>query len=215
VGSDGTTSEISNSPLALPEWTSGEMALHPNQQFLYLEQGFQDSCEIWLANADPATGHISAPNFANLKCPLDITIAPSGKFLILIQAPGIHVFAIGAAGDLTPVPGSPISVGNTMSADMDPDGKFVYVTAPGENKLWGFSMDATTGALTPLPGMPATLGKFGTNLDVSRRFVYVPNSNDNTLSVFRIDPATGTLTPVPGSPFPVGKAPSDVRAIDF
>lgn len=44
-----------------------------------------------------------------------------------------------------------------MSATIDPSGHFVYVLNPdypGEAQISGYSIEASTGALTPVPGSP-------------------------------------------------------------
>ncbi len=214
VNSSGGTAQISGSPFPLGDIADGPMALSPNERFLYMENGFQDGCELLLAHVDPATGLVSGTETASQNCPNEITVAPSGKFVIVVG--GLHVYAVGATGQLTEIPGSPfLPNGNAVHVDMDPDGKFVYVIDSGEQKVLGFSMNPTTGALTPVPGSGGSLGSVSVNLDVSRHFVYVTNPNDNTLSVFRFDSATGELTEVPGSPYKVGQAPHGVAAVEF
>jgi 6-phosphogluconolactonase (cycloisomerase 2 family) len=37
---------------------------------------------------------------------------------------------------------------------VDPSGKYLYAADPGGNSITGFSIDATTGALTMLNGSP-------------------------------------------------------------
>lgn len=92
-------------------------------------------------------------------------------------------------------------------------GGFLYVANVGSNTISGYSMDATTGALTPMAGSPFNAGSLPERIavDPSGKFMYVTNDNPNdqfglpgTVSGFVIDSATGALTPVQGSPFPAG-----------
>jgi len=97
-------------------------------------------------------------------------------------------------------------VGNTpTSMAVHPTGKFLYVASEGDN-LSAFTINPTTGALTPIAGSPFDVGPvpFGVAVDQSGRFLYVSNRNAGTVSGFRIDDATGALTAVPGSPFAAG-----------
>jgi hypothetical protein len=91
-----------------------------------------------------------------------------------------------------------------------PSGRFAFVTNYLSNgSVSGFSIDATTGALTPIPGSPFRAGDHPYRLTVapSGRFLYAVNLNSNNVSAFTINATTGALTPVPGSPFAVGTSP--------
>jgi 6-phosphogluconolactonase (cycloisomerase 2 family) len=72
-----------------------------------------------------------------------------------------------------------------------------------------FSVDASTGALTEVPGSPFDAGLTPDQLvvDPTGRFVYVVNSQSQDITALSVDPATGALTPLPGSPFPMGATP--------
>src|SRR5690606_16126018 len=78
--------------------------------------------------------------------------------------------------------------------------------------IYGFSVDETTGALTPLSGFPVVPGSGGIGSIVSERMVadpanyrlYVLNDGSDSFSAYNIDPATGTLSPMPFSPISLG-----------
>ncbi len=75
--------------------------------------------------------------------------------------------------------------------------------AGGSGGLNGYSVDATTGVLTPLAGDPAATGlscpEFLTT-DPAQKFLFVPDEGDDLLHVYTIASA-GTLTEVAGSPY--------------
>lgn len=75
-------------------------------------------------------------------------------------------------------------------------------------------IDASTGALSPVPGSPFATDTLSVEVavDPSGKFVYVANGDPpaNNISAFAIDPSTGALTPVPGSPFAVGPNPQSI-----
>jgi 6-phosphogluconolactonase len=72
----------------------------------------------------------------------------------------------------------------------------MYVALQGDDKLLRFTMDSTTGKLTPqeevaVPGGPAPLA-----VDPQRRFLYVARRGACIMSSFCIAPGTGNLTPI-------------------
>lgn len=84
--------------------------------------------------------------------------SPSGKF-VLVGNTGdnsLSAYSIDSTGSLTPVTGTPISLGanaQPSSIVVDPSGKFVYVSL-ATKQIAGFTLDQTTGALTPISGSP-------------------------------------------------------------
>jgi len=95
---------------------------------------------------------------------------------------------------------------------VDPSGRFAYVANANSNTISGYTIDASSGALTPLPGSPFAAGTFlaSVAVDPSGRFAYVANNGSNTISGYTIDASTGVLTPLPGSPFAAGSGPTAV-----
>jgi 6-phosphogluconolactonase len=99
--------------------------------------------------------------------------------------------------------------------------EFAYVANIGSKNngsnrnVSGYTIDSTTGALTPITGSPFAAG---TNpgsvaVDPSGKFAYVANEGGNNVSGYTIDPVTGALTPITGSPFAAGTIPDSV-AVD-
>jgi DNA-binding beta-propeller fold protein YncE len=99
----------------------------------------------------------------------DIAMHPSGKFLYVNTQDHVFGFAINSQGALTPVPGSPFPgkfAGNRgVGFRLDATGNFLYEalfdpTSPtiATSGIVGFRIDQTTGALTPLPGSPFSIG---------------------------------------------------------
>ncbi len=143
----------------------------------------------------------------------------------------ISVYRINAAtGALAPVPGSPFPAGmRPHSIAVTPSGRFVYVTnegpvpdylAPGPilslGSISAYSVNATTGALTPFLGSPYPAEGELSKIVVtpSGEFVYIATvrrvkradvvTGDSGISAYAIDATAGTLTPVSGSPFWMG-----------
>jgi 6-phosphogluconolactonase (cycloisomerase 2 family) len=84
---------------------------------------------------------------------------------LYVAAAGSGVFGFTTnAFPATPIPGSPFAAGQGPNAvRIDPSGQFLYVV--NENVLSdigsvsGYSINATTGQLTPIPGSPYTTGE--------------------------------------------------------
>jgi hypothetical protein len=159
-------------------------------------------------------------------------VHPSGKYLYAAASGILEAFAIEAAtGALTPVPGSPFFYPppleneqiSASSVAVEPSGKFVYAAAtqpelsfngavyqPAAGLVFGYTIDAATGALTLIPELRGTGGTTAGSMAVDPKggFVYVTESGDGIsasgdgIAAFSINADTGQSTSVPGSPFP-------------
>ena len=121
----------------------------------------------------------------------------------------VSAYTINATtGALTPIAGSPFAAGSDPTfVAVSPNGRFAYVTIisdAGIGSVSAYTIDKTTGALTPVPGSPfATAGLAPTAVAVSPNgeFAFVANDFSGDISAYTINATTGALTPVPGSPF--------------
>src|SRR5262249_50139073 len=88
------------------------------------------------------------------------------------------------------------SGGGFASVAVDPSNRFVYAThASG---VWGYRINAATGALTSMSASAFTDGGASPGaiaIDPLGRFAFVANSGGTTVSPYKIDAATGVLTP--------------------
>src|SRR5712692_5008509 len=89
--------------------------------------------------------------------------------------------------------------------------KFAYVANAGSNNVSAYTIDSTTGVLSPVPGSPFAAGSepLSVAVDPSGKFAYVVNGNviPGSVSAYTIDSATGALSPITGSPFAAGGEP--------
>lgn len=94
-------------------------------------------------------------------------------------------------------------------------GGFVYGlvnVGGGSNQLYGFSVNASTGALTLLPGFPIAVGTGVAivrpveqlHYDSVNSRLYVLADGSDTLSAFSVDRTSGALTALPFSPIALG-----------
>ena len=109
-----------------------------------------------------------------------------------------------SSGALSPLVGSPYPLPACKFIAADQTGAYLYATTGTE--LFGYRIDATTGALTPLSGFPIAVGTDARSMsiDPANQFLYVANGSAGTVTSFALNSATGDLAPMPGSPFAVG-----------
>ena len=89
---------------------------------------------------------------------------------------------------------------------------YVLNDSTGGNQIYAFSVNETTGVLTPLSGFPLTTGGNGAGLSTSEQLaidlvnqrLYAINDGSDTVSAYSINPTTGTLAPLPFSPIALG-----------
>jgi 6-phosphogluconolactonase (cycloisomerase 2 family) len=168
-----------------------------------------------------------------------LAVDPTGKFLYAacnaICLGTISAYAIGSDGSLTEVAGSPYYSDPNVTLQtggyaapfeiaIDPTGRFLYVTNNGSSRIGAFTIDGTSGALTPIAGSPFDTGfpnsihqstspghyPTGIAIDASGKYLYVANegahwiydqtgnvigsSQTSSVSVYTIDANTGALT---------------------
>ncbi len=124
-------------------------------------------------------------------------------------------------GALATLPGSPFpTLSGSLEPFIEPGGRFLYVPHQGQLPqvcVLAFSIDAETGALTPVPGSGSVIE--GSNCwsavsDRDGRFLYVVDNTFNAAGtapnfrVFGIDAGSGVLTALPGWPRPMAPAPN-------
>jgi 6-phosphogluconolactonase len=75
-----------------------------------------------------------------------------------------------------------------------------------------FSIDGSSGNLTPVNGGPFTTGEIplGASVNQAGTLLYVANAGSSDVSGFSITASTGALTPITGSPYSTG-ASEDAR----
>lgn len=144
---------------------------------------------------------------------LGVAVDPGSRFVYSTDTapPGnVWAFTADSAGVLTPAPGSPYAVGvNPLSSAapsqvaVDLFGKFVFVTLTATNQVAAFSIDQSSGALTPVPGSPFAAGSNPIGIATTNNLLYVSNTTDGTVSGYTFDTTSGVLTPALGSPFPI------------
>jgi 6-phosphogluconolactonase (cycloisomerase 2 family) len=147
-----------------------------------------------------------------------INSAPSAFFLYASDAGdpdgGILSYYLDPAGALSPIPGSPfptlpnaqptaVLYGAYYQSLGYPVGSFLFVSLTASGKVAVFSIDTTSGTLTPAPGSPFAVGNGpGALAEDNFNHLYVLNGIDHTISALNVG-SNGMLTEI-GSPVPAG-----------
>ena len=92
---------------------------------------------------------------------------------------------------------------------MDPTGRFAYVGNAHSDTVSAYTIDATTGALSPMNGLPVATGSspYAVAVDPTGRFAYVANYGNNNVSAYSIDATTGALSQMTGTPVATRRGP--------
>ena len=211
---DATTGALTALPAvatgAAPDW----IAFTPDGKHAYVANSGEDTISAYSVSAGVLTP-LATPTFATDEHPQDLTIDASGTHLYapvaLGSTPGaVDTFTINADGTLSGMTSTPAGVTPVYLA-IDPAAPYAYVASKGGAEVFGYSINTTTGALTPLatPFFSTGAGsqpQFIT-IDPSGKFGYTANEGTANLSGFSISLTTGVLTPVPSSPIPAGLKP--------
>jgi len=208
----GALTLVSGSPFSLgPLSVATGLASNPAAQVVYVaDAGRIDALH---ADSNGALAPISGSPFAS-GTGLYLTVDPLFRFLFAAEddPPGsIAAFTIDSAGALTPVSGSPFQAVPNSTANTQPgqiaeamNGAFLYVNLIATGQVAGFSVDPSTGVLTPVPGSPFTAGTTPVGIVAANQHLYV--SVVGGIAGYNIDSMTGALTPLSGSPFAVNAA---------
>jgi 6-phosphogluconolactonase len=147
------------------------------------------------------------------------TIATAGNYLYVagFYTNSITVFSIDGSGELTQqnLPGSPFATDTgPHSIVADPSGSVLYTANDGKptddeatpGSISAYTIDSSTGALTPVAGNPLPIPVAGViSIDSTGKLLFVPEANG--VAVYAINTSTGALSAVAGSPFAAGTSP--------
>jgi 6-phosphogluconolactonase (cycloisomerase 2 family) len=188
-------------------------------------------------SVDPATGTLTAvpgspfslAGFGGIVTSVSITSTAAGKTYLAAAAGGgnkVFMYAVDpSTGALSAIDGSPFPTGSSapnvnlysLAFVSTAAGNTFLATAnvaSSTDSLSMFSVDPSTGVLTPVSGSPfpvlrAVSIAFGRTA-AGKTFLAAANDANNSTSVYSVDPASGALVEAPGSPFTVGHEPVSV-----
>jgi uncharacterized protein (TIGR03437 family) len=214
----GNLTAVSGSPFAaLPG--ANKMLVHPSGKFAYVSvvsAGAAGEIGAFNIGANGALTPITGSPFAARNNLVWMAMDRSGKFLFAIerQDNAVLVYSINPdTGALTQVGSTfPSGPGSVAGVTVDPAGKFLYVSIPGQGGVVTFSIGAT-GALTQVGNAGAVITANDVILDPSGKFLYVTGPQGNSVAALAIDATSGKLTPIPPQFFTAGNQPSRGAAV--
>jgi 6-phosphogluconolactonase len=203
-------------PSAEPKGLAAAQGAEPEGEFLYVaDAGTIDALQLNTGTEESVTIVPGSPFTSGTN--VYLTVDPLSRFVFAADenAPGsILAFTINpSTGVLTAVPGSPFAIGSNSNPasvgqiGVDTTGSFVYVTLPATGQVAGFSIDASSGVLTAIPGSPFVAGSGSFAIAVNQApgtnspYIYVANQMADSISGYSINEKTGVLTPLASSPF--------------
>lgn len=154
-----------------------------------------------------------------------LTISANAKndFVYVRSSSAISGFSVSADGSFQAVPGSPF---NALGFDSTAsgfyganrivvNGDFVYASNGNSANISVFTIDRTTGSLSPVPGSPFPGGGFssrGSSLGVTsdNKHLYAANLDSGTITVFEIS-SNGALTNLVQSFTIIGAQPNGIK----
>lgn len=184
------------------------VAFDPAGAFAYASNVNGDSVSIFSVNA--STGQlteISGSPFSVLEPnPSSVAVYPLGGYLLLTNENdgSISVYALDptSGGLLGSAVNYPVGECPQFAA-IDGGERFAYVMNDCSNDVSAFTLDSSTGSLTPMTGSPFSTGLMQANngpnmgvVDPTGSYLYTANFGEGAVVVFSIDPTTGALTKV-------------------
>jgi 6-phosphogluconolactonase len=180
-----------------------ESVLDPSGKFLYaISNTTLNTISVFAINS--SNGALTPIAGSPFQLPIggtaySLAVHPSGKFLYVSfpQTEQIAAWSVNSStGALTIVPGSPF-VSGVVSGDapngilVAPSGEFLYAWSGGAS-VFGFSVDANSGALSAMNLSPFTLNSENLAIEPATQFLYA--AFGNTVGGFNINVSTGALT---------------------
>jgi 6-phosphogluconolactonase len=203
----GVLSSVAGSPFSDGS-VLRESAIDPSDKFLYAISNNTTSNTISVFSINSSSGALAPVAASPFPMAINgsassVVVHPSGRFLYVSfpQSEEIAAWSVNiSTGAISVVPGSPFPSGVTSgdapnSLLVTPSGGFLYALS-GAATVFGYTVDANSGALSPVNGSPFTLSSAADYfaIDPSGQFVYAAYENANTVAGFDTNASTGALT---------------------
>jgi len=155
----GALTAVAGSPFGDANGEPYGLAVDPTGKFVYAPNVFSYSVSAYTINGTSGALTAAGSPFGTGGNPEGVAVDPTGKFVYVPNSLSDSVSAYtmdATSGALTAVAGSPFGAGTTpqgvANVAFDPTGKFAYVTNANSNNVSAYTINATSGALTPVAG---------------------------------------------------------------
>lgn len=219
-GTTGALTPISGSPFSSPDGNS--VSSDPAGKFLFMSGADNDEVSVFMINQTDGSLTLVGTYPAGVGFAEQATTDGLGRFLYVTGGnlgSEVAVFSIGSTGALTPVGGSPFAISIAELAG-EPTGKFLLgITGnganngfPSDNHVYVYSINQTTGVITPVTGSPFATTFTPANLRVHPNGTLIYTFNQTVFGAspmegFQFNTTTGALTALADSPFTSLTAP--------
>jgi 6-phosphogluconolactonase (cycloisomerase 2 family)/uncharacterized protein YjdB len=177
-----------------PNGSPATVAADPTGKYLYVSD--MTNSLLYAYTIDQITGSLHLMpgmpivSFSNW----NLTVDPSGRLLLLSNGGGVVAYRLDATGFPTLLTST--TAVSDIHVAIDPAGKFAYTANVNDNSVSVFSLDASAGQVTEIPGSPFPVP--GPNPEWVTvyplgGYLFLPNGNGQSISVFALDPNTGAL----------------------
>ncbi len=186
-----------------------------------INQTSKDLSAYFIYSNDGSLHSVPHSPFNIGQTPYDLVVHPTGLYVYATTITSdanpesfIYAFTLQPNGSLKPMAGSPFPTPNwARGLTIDPQGRYLYVSTypfsgPPKSFVAAYSISATDGALTPVPGSPyeeptsSRCSNQAWDLAVHPTGDFLLLASTCGTVVYRIDRSTGTLSLIKGSPFP-------------
>lgn len=209
--SAGKLTAITGSPFPFPgtvppnRGNGGPLTIDPAGKFVFYSDAFGNITSFVINASTGALSPTSAPVVNDCLQPIHMLVAPSGKFLYVVNhqdssGPEFCIYSINSGtGALTLLNGTGFTFqtnSEPWGMVMNPTGTFLYTSLSNAGQVAGLSVDTTTGNLTQLSASPYLAGFIpqGIALGGGGQYLYAGNEGDATISIYKVDPTTGVLS---------------------
>lgn len=228
IDSAGVLTPISGSPFSFNMSSPSPLAIDPSGKFAYTTDLSGITAAFAIDSTTGALTPIAGQPFAGLLNGISVAVDPSGQFVYIKERGGTVSICLldRTTGAFTPVrtvrtnaQAQGVTTGDIVftqgNAPVTYTPKSIYVADSGDNDLSAYTVDALSGALSPITGSPFSAGSSPQSVavDVRGKLAYLANKASNNISGYTIDQSTGAIIQLTGSAFPAGSSPAAV-AID-
>jgi 6-phosphogluconolactonase len=184
------------------------VVLSPDNRFAFVPDLGLDQIRIY--RIDPVNARLTEndPPFAKVNPgsgPRHMAFAPDGKFAYVVNElqSTVTVFAYDAArGSLaaqqtvSTLPPGYEGKNTAAEIEIDEAGLFVYASNRGHDSIVVFSIDQTTGMITPVAYVPSGGREpWSFKIDPTGGYLLAANKETHNVVIFRLDPKTGLPKP--------------------
>jgi 6-phosphogluconolactonase (cycloisomerase 2 family) len=184
------------------------MAYDPVNARLFAVNNGSDTISVF--SVDRVDGSLTKLPYSPFSIPIGqkgcIAVHPSGSPLVVGNAQNTSVASFNiTSSSAVEASGSPFtSAVQAFSCAFSRDGSFLYTGGNSESDIDGFSVDASSGVLTPLSGSPFASGANNPVAYAADNVGRLFSANYISNQVRAYTSSSGNLAPVSGNPFPAG-----------